>query len=98
MQPKEWNSSICTNLTVSLIRGNFSFDIDVSETVPNLNSAVNASGGTNKIAYTSIGSVFGAMIIAEIVIYEKRPRTMRFNLFDHRFVLVTKSPDHKRKH
>ena len=36
------------------------------------------------MAFTSIWSVFGAMVIAEIVIYKKYPRSMRLNFFDHR--------------
>ena len=28
--------------------------------------------------------LFGAMVIAEIVIYKKYPRSMRLNFFDHR--------------
>ena len=69
---------------VSLIKGNFTISIDVSETVPNTKYTVNASRGTIRMAFTSIWGVFGAMVIAEIVIYKKYPRSMRLNFFDHR--------------
>ena len=36
------------------------------------------------MAYTSMRGLFGAMVIAKIVIYKKYPRSMRFNFFDHR--------------
>ena len=36
------------------------------------------------MAYTSMWGLFGAMVIAEIVIYKKYPRSMRLNFFDHR--------------
>ena len=84
VQPKEWNSAICTNLKVSLIKGNFTISIDVSEAVPNTKYTVNASRGTIRMAFTSIWGVFGAMVIAEIVIYKKYPRSMSLNFFDHR--------------
>ena len=67
---------ICTNLKddpllkVSLIKGNYTISIDVSETVPNINYTVYASRGTIRMAFTSIYGVVGAMIIAEIVIYK----------------------------
>ena len=54
VQPKEWNSAICTNLKVSLIKVNFTICIDVSETVPNTKYTVNTSGGTIRMAYTSM--------------------------------------------
>ena len=69
---------------VSLIKGKFTISIDVSETVPNTKYTVNASRGTIRMAFTSIWGVFGAMVIAEIVIYKKYPRSMRLNFFDHR--------------
>ena len=72
------------NLKVSLIKGTFTISIDVSETVPNTKYTVNASRGTIRMAFTSIWGVFGAMVIAEIVIYKKYPRSMRLNFFDHR--------------
>ena len=34
------------------------------------------------MAYTSMWVLFGAMVIAEIVIYKKYPRSMRLNFFD----------------
>ena len=72
------------NIKVSLIKGNFTISIDVSETVPNTKYTANASRGTIRMAFTSIWGVFGAMVIAEIVIYKKYPRSMRLNFFDHR--------------
>ena len=84
VQPKEWNSAIYTNLKVSLIKGNFTISIDVSETVPNTKYTVNASRRTIRMAFTKIWGVFGAMVNAEIVIYKKYPRSMRLNFFDHR--------------
>ena len=45
--------------------------LDVSETTPNLNSAVNESGRTNREAYSSIRCVFEEVVVAEIVVYKK---------------------------
>ena len=84
VQPKEWNPAICTNSKVSLIKGNYTISIDVSETVPNIKYTVYASRGTIRMAFKSIWGVFGAMVTAEIVIYKKYPRSMRLNFFDHR--------------
>ena len=84
MQPKKWNSPVCTNLKITLIKSNFIRSIDVSETIPNLNSAKNESGGTNKVAYSSIRCVFGEAIVTEIVVYKKWPRSMRLDFLGHR--------------
>ena len=73
-----------TKLKVSLIKGNYTISIDVSETVPNIKYTVYASRETIRMALTSIWGVFGAMVIAKIVIYKKYPRSMRLNFFDHR--------------
>ena len=74
---------------VSLTQGNFTISTDVFEAVPNIKFAVNASGGTNKMAYTIMRSVFRAMLIAEIVNYKNYPRLMRPNFsifqFQHCF-------------
>ena len=93
VQPKEGNSAICTNLKVSLIKGNSTICIDVSEAVPNIKYTVNSSRGTIRMAFTKIWGVFGAMVIAEIVIYKKYPRSMRLNFFDHRTLFW--SPNHQ---
>ena len=83
-KPKKWNSPICTNLKITLIKSNFIGSVDVSETIPNLNSAVNESGGTNKVAYSSIRCVFVDAALAEIVVYKKWPRSMRLDFLGHR--------------
>ena len=74
------------------MKGNFTKSIDVSETVLNLNPAVNGSRGTNEVAYTSMWSMFGAMLSAEIVIYKKYPNSMRLNFFDHRTLFWSPNP------
>ena len=84
MQPKKWNSPICTNLKITLIKSNFIRSVDVSETIPNLNSAKNESGGTNKVAYSSIRCVFGEAIVTEIVVYKKWPRSMMLDFLGRR--------------
>ena len=66
------------------MKRNFKICIDVSETVPNTEYTVNTSGGTIRMAYTSMWGVFGALGIAEIAIYKKYPRSMRLIFFDHR--------------
>ena len=81
---KNGTERFALTLKVSLIKGNFTISIDVSETVPNTKYTVNASRGTIRMVFTSIWGVFGAMVIAEIVIYKKYPRSMRLNFFDHR--------------
>ena len=45
------------------------------------------------MAFKGIWGVFGAMVIAEIVIYKKYPRSMRLNFFDHRTLFW--SPNHQ---
>ena len=101
MQPKKWNSPICTNLKITLIKRNFIRSIDASETIPNLNSAVNESGGTNKVAYSSIRCVFVDAVVAEIVVYKKWPRSMRLDFLGNQtlfwlptlFWIKDKEPD-----